>query len=154
MKKPRVYVDTSVIGGCLDPEFSVWSNALLKDFELGFAKPVLSDLVTGELERAPPAVRDKLTELMACSPEIVEVNEETRQLARLYLARGVVPPSFSADAVHVACAMIAEVDILVSWNYKHIVHWDKMRLFNAVGIEMGYRPIQILTPREVTFHDV
>lgn len=54
------------------------------------------------------------------------------------------------DSDHIGLATIAEVDVLVSWNFKHIVHFDKIRLFNAVNIEQGYRPLQIYSPREVT----
>ena len=38
---------------------------------------------------------------------------------------------------------------LVSWNFRHIVRLDKIRLFNAVNIEQGYKPISIYSPREV-----
>jgi hypothetical protein len=52
--------------------------------------------------------------------------------------------------LHIALATIAVVDLLVSWNFRHIVRYDKIRLFNAVNLEQGYRAIQIHTPREVT----
>lgn len=50
-------------------------------------------------------------------------------------------------------ATIAEVDVLVSWNFKHIVHLNKIRLFNAVNLEQGYRSIEIYSPRAVTTYD-
>ena len=46
-------------------------------------------------------------------------------------------------------ATVADVDVIVSWNFKHIVHFDKIRLFNAVNIEQGYKPMNIYSPREV-----
>lgn len=52
--------------------------------------------------------------------------------------------------MHIALTTIAEVDVLVSWNFKHIVHFDKVRMFNAVNIELGYKPLQIYSPRGVT----
>jgi hypothetical protein len=57
------------------------------------------------------------------------------------------------DGVHIAFATIAEVDVLVSWNFKHIVHLDKIRLFNAVNLEQGYKPLVIYSPREVASYD-
>lgn len=54
------------------------------------------------------------------------------------------------DGLHIALATAAEVDLLVSWNFKHIVHYDKIRMFNAVNLELGYNPLQIYSPREVT----
>jgi hypothetical protein len=54
---------------------------------------------------------------------------------------------------HIALATIADVDALVSWNFRHIVRLDKIRLFNAVNVESGYRVLNILSPREVTTHE-
>jgi hypothetical protein len=50
-------------------------------------------------------------------------------------------------------ATVAAVDALVSWNFKHIVRLEKIRLFNAVNVESGYQPLNILSPREVTTHE-
>ncbi len=52
--------------------------------------------------------------------------------------------------LHIALATVAEVDLLVSWNFKHIVRFDKIRLFNAANLEQGYKPLVIHSPREVT----
>ncbi len=50
----------------------------------------------------------------------------------------------------IALATTADVDVLVSWNFRHIVHFDKIRQFNAANLERGYKPIDIYSPREVT----
>ena len=56
--------------------------------------------------------------------------------------------------LHIAVATIAEVDVLVSWNFRHVVRLDKIRLFNAVNLELGYKPLMIYSPREViTYED-
>lgn len=62
-------------------------------------------------------------------------------------------PKYFDDGLHIAIATIAKVDLLVSWNFKHIVHFDKIRLFNSVNIEMGYKTIDIYSPREVTYYE-
>ena len=67
----------------------------------------------------------------------------------MYQQRGILTPKYYADGIHIAFATIAEVDVLVSWNFKHIVHLDKIRLFNAVNLEYGYKPLVIYSPREV-----
>ena len=85
----RFYLDTSVLGGCFDPEFE---------------------------------------------------------------ARCILSPRFRNDMLHIAMAIVADVDVLVSWNSKHIVRLDKIRLFNGVGLENGYRSLQIYSPREVIYH--
>ena len=150
MKKPRIYIDTSVIGGCFDAEFSQWSNGLMKDFAAGTFVPVLSDVVAAEVEDAPEAVRGQYEILLAGEHEFVLVTEEVIELAGAYQRRKILTPKFYDDCLHIALASAAEVDLLVSWNFKHIVHFDKIRLFSAVNLELGYKPLQIYSPREVT----
>ena len=108
MRVPRIYLDTSVIGGCCDPEFQVWSNGLLKDFEMGIFRPVLSDVVRAELEDAPREVLEKFAELEECGPEVVDVTPEVEELAAAYVARGILSENFADDARHIACATVAE----------------------------------------------
>ncbi len=149
MKKLRIYVDTSVIGGCFDPEFKIWSNALMEDFREKRYVPVLSDTTAAEIVPAPKAVQTLHQELLEISTEIVEVTEEALSLVEQYTAHSVLGSRFFNDMLHIALATIAEVDVLVSWNFKHIVRLDKIRLFNAVNLEQGYKPLVIYSPREV-----
>ena len=152
MKRQRVYIDTSVIGGCFDAEFEAWSNGLFQDFRLGLFTPVVSAVVAAEIEDAPGAVRAAYAELLSLGAEVPLVTEEALDLADAYLERGVLTPRFYDDATHIALATLAGVDPLVSWNFRHIVHYDKIRAFNAVNLERGYKPVQIYSPREVTHH--
>ncbi len=150
MKRQRVYTDTSVIGGCFDAEFAAWSNGLFQDFQFGLFVPVLSVVVAAEIEPAPEPVRDRYAELVRLGAEVLDLNDEVRDPASAYDARQILPPKFSNDALHIALATVAGVDVLVSWNFKHIVRFDKIRLFNAVNAGEGYKPVQIFSPREVT----
>jgi hypothetical protein len=150
MKKPRIYIDTSVIGGCFDAEFSEWSNGLMADFAAGIFLPILSDVVAAEVQDAPEAVRQRYEELLQNEHEFVLVTEEVVELADAYQRRGILTPNFYDDGLHIALASIAEADLLVSWNFRHIVHFDKIRLFCSVNLEQGYKPLQIYSPREVT----
>jgi hypothetical protein len=52
--------------------------------------------------------------------------------------------------LHIALATVADADMLVSWNFKHIVRFDKIRMFNAANLTQGYKPLAIHSPREVT----
>jgi predicted nucleic acid-binding protein len=152
MKKLRIYLDTSVIGGCFDHEFAPWSNALWEDFLEGSFVPVLSQLVAAEIRPAPEPVRAKYRDLLGLGGELVEIDVEALQLAAAYERHGALPLALRNDMLHIALATVAEVDVLVSWNFKHIVRLDKIRLFNAVNLELGYKPLQIYSPREVTLH--
>ena len=149
MKVQRVYIDTSVIGGCFDPEFAQWSNGLVADFRQGLFKAVLSDIVAAEIADAPYQTQEIYAELLALGSDFIAVNEAALDLADVYQQRGILTPKFYTDGLHVALATIAEVDVMVSWNFKHIVHFDKIRLFNAINLEQGYKPLQIYSPREV-----
>ena len=152
MKKTRIYVDTSVIGGCCDPEFQEWSNGLLFDFKKGTFLLVLSELNDAEIEDAPTEVAKIYAEFRAVAHDIVSLTPQAIELSRAYLERKILPQNYRDDARHIAMATIARADLVVSWNFKHIVHFEKIQRFNAVNIEMGYKPIQIYSPREVTRH--
>lgn len=150
MKVQRVYLDTSVLGGCFDPEFAPWSNGLVADFRNKTLHPVLSTVVAAELQAAPQPVQAVYEELVTLGADMLQVTEPAIELAAAYQQRGILTPKFYTDGLHIALATVAEVDIVVSWNFKHIVHFDKIRLFNAVNLERGYKPMYIHSPREVT----
>lgn len=150
MKIQRVYVDTSVIGGCFDSEFAEWSNGLIADFRNGIFQALLSEVIAAEIADAPEAVQSVYAEVMALNTEILPIEENVLELADEYQKRRILTPNFYDDGLHIALATVAEADLLVSWNFKHIVRFDKIRLFNAVNIEFGYKPLQIFSPREVT----
>jgi len=152
MKTQRIYIDTSVIGGCFDPEFAKWSNGLLQDFRNGTFQPLLSEIIAAEIEEAPVNVQIVYAELMSLNAEILAVGESALELADEYQTRGTLTPNFYDDGLHIALATVAEADLLVSWNFKHIVRFDKIRLFNAINTEFGYKPLQIFSPREVTMY--
>lgn len=142
-----------MIGGCHDIEFATWSNGLMKDFRLNNYQPVLSQLTFDEISKAPQQVQDTLTMLMDYEPEILEITENALELSEEYLNRKILTPKFRDDTLHIALASLANVDVLVSRNFRHIVHYDKIRLFNAVNIENGLKPIDIYSPREVTNYE-
>ncbi|NLG84430.1 MAG: type II toxin-antitoxin system VapC family toxin [Firmicutes bacterium] len=80
---------------------------------------------------------------------VLSDSDEADELAEAYLQHGIVGPGSRSDALHVALATIAEADVLVGWNFKHMVNIGKIRLFSAVNLERGYRPIDIRSPKEV-----
>ena len=147
----KVYVDTSVIGGCLDPEFSEWSNELFKLFRTGEMTLVISDLTLAELETAPDKVKAIVNSIPDRFIEYVGLSGEAETLAKRYISAGVIKESMVADALHIAIATVSLVDILVSWNFKHIVNYRKIRGFNGVNLINGYRELDIRSPREVIY---
>lgn len=97
-------------------------------------------------------MRESYAELVTLGAEVLEVDDSVVRLADIYQQRKILTPKFYDDGLHIALATLAEVDLLVSWNFKHIVHYEKIRLFNAVHLELGYKPLQIYSPREVTHY--
>lgn len=145
----RVYVDTSVIGGCLDAEFELPSRRLFARFRSGEHVLVLSDVTVTELGNAPPAVRDVLRQVPIEHIERWALTAEAETLAETYLSAGVIPRKMWSDAQHIAIATLANVDVLVSWNFKHIVNFQRIRGYNAVNATLGHPPVEIRTPQEV-----
>ena len=150
MKIPRIYIDTSVVGGCFDKEFAPWSNGLVKDIRLGHFKCVVSEIVSAEIVDAPLTVRQKYDEICGVAEEELFLTEDVEVLFNAYRKHRILTDKFRNDMLHIAFATHAKVDIVVSWNFKHIVHFDKIRQFNAVNIEQGYQILAIHSPREVT----
>jgi len=149
VKKLRAYIDTSVVGGCLDDEFANASRALLGMARRGEVTLVLSDLLAVEVSRAPQGVRDVFDSLPDEWVEIVTSSSETERMRDMYLTAGVVGTASVNDAHHVAIATVYQVDMVVSWNFRHIVHFDKIRAYNSVNLREGYGSIEIRTPREL-----
>jgi hypothetical protein len=149
----RIYVDTSVIGGCEDEEFTRWSTRLFEEFREGLWIAVVSDLTLRELETAPDSVRTILDDLPASSFERVDFSEEAEALANAYIKEGVVGEKHLVDAQHIAIATIERVDVLVSWNFQQIVNLRRIHNYNAVNVKMGYPLLEIRSPREVVHEE-
>lgn len=149
MKKLRIYVDTSVLGGCFDPEFAEWSNRLHHRFLGGELAALLSAVTAAEVEQAPEAVRKIYDELVSVGSEVLPVSSEAMELLVAYQGRAILGPKFRNDMLHIAVATVAEADVVVSWNFRHIVRLDRIRRFNSVNMELGYKQLAICSPREV-----
>jgi len=147
--RARIYVDASVIGGCEDDEFSEHSVRLMKCFVRGEFVLVVSTLTVQELTGAPDRVREHLASVPEKHIETLQLDTEARELADAYIAAGVITARMRADAQHIAIATVARVDVLVSWNFKHIVNLDRIHGYNSVNLRKGYPTLEIRTPREV-----
>jgi hypothetical protein len=149
VKRLIVYVDASVVGGCEDPEFRRDSLALWSTFVDGRHTLALSVHTLRELSAAPDAVRGHIVRVPPGNQVVLPDSDEAFELADAYLERGIVGPGSRVDALHIAIATTGRVDVLVSWNFRHIVNLGRIRLYHSVNIERGYPPIEIRTPTEV-----
>lgn len=149
MHRQRIYVDTSVIGGCLDEESAQESRALIEMARQGEIVLLLSDLLFQELEEAPPDLLELIRDLPPGSYEVVRAGAEAQALRGHYMAAKIVGRSWEDDALHVAIATLCKADLIVSWNFKHMLHVEKIRAYNSVNLAQGYQPTDIRSPREV-----
>lgn len=147
--KLRIYTDTSVLGGCEDEEFAEHSVRLMEGFVEGQRVLVLSSLTVQELAGAPAKVRSRLSSVPEAHMEMRQLDAEASELAEAYIAAGVLSGTMRADAQHIAIATVARVDVLVSWNFRHIVNLQRIHGYNSVNLRQGYPMIEIRTPREV-----
>ncbi len=144
-----IYIDTSVFGGKFDDEFEFWTDLFFKKVINSKLMLIFSDVAEDELIKAPRKVKEFVESIPESNILRVELTEEAVILAERYLAEKVVGTSSRADCYHIALATILKVDILVSWNFKHIVNIQKINGYNAVNLMTGYKTIEIRTPREI-----
>ncbi|NJL28786.1 MAG: type II toxin-antitoxin system VapC family toxin [Thermoanaerobaculia bacterium] len=151
--RPRIYTDTSAIGGCIDVEFSRPSSQLFEWFRKGQAVLVISDLTLLELQEAPEAVQSLVETVPPEHREMVSFNDQANELAEMYLAEKVIGASSLNDARHIATATVHAVTVLVSWNFKHIVNLRRIHGYNSINVRYGFPMLEIRTPKEVVEYD-
>ena len=145
----RFYFDTSVFGGIFDSEFEEDTFLLFERVKLGKIKCVYSTLTESELSKAPQNVKDFFAGLKGEHKEVVEITPEALQLGRSYIEEKVVGQTSLNDCIHIAVATLSKVDVLVSWNFKHIVNVYRIRGYNSVNLRLGYTAIDIRSPKEI-----
>jgi predicted nucleic acid-binding protein len=151
MQKKRVYLDTSVIGGCFDEKFSMASLKLMECIHIGMYQAMVSQVTLDELLDAPEQVRAVLDDFGPEDVATIPTNREVDELTDAYLLAKVVTPKFKEDAAHIAHATIGKADVLVSWNFRHIVNLSRIEGFNAVNEKKGYPRIEIRSPEELIY---
>lgn len=151
-KLTRVYADTSVFGGVFDEEFETASKVLFDAIKKGSFKLITSELVREEIQVAPKKVIDIFEEFLVIA-EIAEITDSALQLQQSYLEAGVVSEKYATDAMHVALATVSSADLIVSWNFKHIVNFQKIPLHSCARTSARDRPSGSLHPFACRSHD-
>lgn len=147
--RQRIYIDTSVVGGYFDEEFKEVTAKLFDRLEKDEVVFVISDLLDLELINAPQQVKDQLLKYPADKFQRVELTEEAVKLADTYVYEKIVGKTSLADCRHIAVATVNKVDVLASWNFKHIVNLEKIRGYNSVNLRLGYSMIEIRSPKDL-----
>ena len=149
MKKLRIYLDTSVFGGYFDDEFQKWTKPLFERISNGEFTILISTMLDEELEFAPERIKNLLADLNDNFTEFLKDKDEAISLATEYIDENVVGKTSYADCLHIALATIYQADLLVSWNFKHIVNVERIRGYNSINLKNGYKQLDIRSPREL-----
>jgi phosphosulfolactate synthase (CoM biosynthesis protein A) len=112
---------------------------------------VISDVLREELKDAPEHVRNLLSNYSDKYFEAVALTDETKELADKYIAEKVVGKTSLNDCRHIALATINKVDVLASWNFKHIVNLTRIKGYNAVNLKNGYITLEIRNPKDLVY---
>ena len=145
----RMYIDTSVFGGFFDKEFEKETKPFFEKLVQKRVKVIVSEIQELEIYRAPVYIQDFFESLPAELIERVELTDEARELAEKYISEKVVGQTSRADCQHIAIATINIAEVLVSWNFKHIVNLERIRGYNSINFREGYQMIEIRTPKEI-----
>lgn len=148
--KLRVYLDTSV--------FSAYYDARLSDRQietrafwarLGEFEAATSELAREELAQAPDSMQRARFHELLTGFMVHPVTEDMKELARRYIDGGVFSPAMFNDALHVAASVMTRQDVLLSWNFKHLVNRRRRARVNDVSISLGLPMIEIVAPPEI-----
>lgn len=149
MKKQRIYLDTSVFGGFFDDEFEEFTKPLFERINRSEFTILFSTILEGELEFAPENVRNLVLDIKNEDTVFIKEATDAIELANEYIAENVVGQTSYSDCLHIALATIHQADLLVSWNFKHIVNIQRIRGYNAINIKNGYKQLEIRSPRDL-----
>jgi len=152
MKRQRIYIDTSIVGGFFDKEFEKETKMLFQRLENKEIIFVISTVLTDELVDAPEWVRTLLDNYSDDCFEKVSLTDEAKELANKYIAEGVVGKTSLDDCRHIATATINNVDVLASWNFRHIVNITRIIGYNGVNLKNGYKTLEIRNPKDLVYY--
>ena len=144
--RQKIYIDTSVIGGHFDEEFAEHTKQFFKRIKNGDFSVYFSEVNETELILAPSNIRNIPKLIPKECYKFLDLDEESKELAEKYISEKALGKSSINDAYHIALSSVNRLDCLVSWNFKHIVNFDKIKHFNSINIKLGYPVIDIRTP--------
>lgn len=150
MKKLKIYLDTSVYSALYDERNlnrqkqtkNFWNY--VKNYELFFSDINLDEIngITNQ------ELKNKLKNLLKNGTKI-ESTPEVKELTEIYIKEGIIPKKYENDAIHIALTTVYSIEILISWNFKHIVKRKTRIGVNLINLKEGYKSIEILAPPEL-----
>jgi len=151
MKKETLYLDTSVPSAYYDKRDKLIQKETIYFFKekLKRYEVYISEVTVAELHRTKlPSKRKQLLRLVE-GMTILPKTESSEKLADLYTKKKIIPLKYRSDAVHIAIAALKGIDILVSWNFEHMVKHKTRKMVTEVNISKGYKTVDIVSPQEL-----
>jgi predicted nucleic acid-binding protein len=160
MKKLKLYLDTSVLNFLFAEDAPDFKNITVDFFENYVAKGkydvYISNVVIREIEKAPDISKRNilLNTVKKYSLRILMLTPEAVALSELYLSERIIPAKKREDAQHIAIAVCNQIDVLVSWNFKHLANIQKQLAVKIVNEQQGYYyPLVLTNPMEVLYEN-
>jgi rRNA-processing protein FCF1 len=157
MRVPKIYLETTIFNFPYAddaPDKKKATLSLFDEIRAGKYTPYTSGYVIDELVKAGEPKRSEMMSLIAAyEVEVLPANDEAARLADKYIAEGVIPEEHKTDARHIAATTVYDLDIILSYNFRHIVKHKTIKMVEAVNTLLGYRRIDILTPEEVVEYE-
>jgi len=153
LKKIKYYLDTSIFNFVFAddaPEKMILTERLFKQIENENMEIYISEVVMDEINGAQESTRERLIKLIEkYNPVLLPVDQEVKDLAQRFIEEGIIPEKYRDDALHISVAIVNNLDILISWNFQHIVKVKTRVEVNAISRLMNYHEIEICSPEEV-----
>jgi len=154
MKIPKIYIETSVLNFVFaddSPDKREVTIKLFEEIKEGRYLPFTSDYVKREIDNTSDLHKnDELNRLMIeYKIEILPMREEISRLANEYVKEGIIPTKHQMDAFHIAAATVYDLDMILSWNFQHIVKKKTIMMTESINLRNGYKKVEICSPSEV-----
>lgn len=157
MERNTLYLDTSVLNFFFEDKDLEKANStreLFREIRNGKFNAYISELVLREIGKTRGLKRERLLSLInTYKIPWLEVTPECMELTEKYMGRKIFPSKYRDDGLHIAIATVHQIDVVVSWNLRHMVKLRTRREVKAINIVEGYKEIEICTPMEVIESD-
>ena len=149
--KAKVYLDTSVISylePCDAPEQMQITRNVWETFKSDKYSLYVSDVMIRELAACKDEAKRKslLSHLLEIDYTVVNVTKEAFAFAEHIIDFGILKKRSFDDCQHIAAAIVSNCDVIISWNFKHIVNYDTIRGIKVLTTMEGYKDIAIYSP--------
>jgi len=156
VRKPKIYLETTVFNHYFDTDREAHAATvkLFQEIQAKKYEAFTSLYVIDELEDEKEPKRSNMLGLITeYNIKVLDISDEARELADMYVKEGIIPARFTYDGLHIACATVNDLEYIFSLNFKHINKLKTKTMTSNVNIREGYRPVTIANPLEVVDDD-